>query len=156
MGPSYAAERRLDLEQRVRLLAEVADAVDFAHRALIVHRDLKPSNILVTAEGAPKLLDFGLARLVAPEGDDATRTRTELLALTPAYAAPEQVLGQPVTTAADVYAFASMYMPADAPGTLPMQTYLDILAYALTANGIMLTAPLTTANAASITINVQP
>ena len=99
----FAREHDLDLEARIRLLIEVARAVDVAHRSLVVHRDLKPSNILITADGTPKLLDFGLAKLLDPEAD-LQLTRTETRALTPAYAAPEQVLGEPVTTATDVYA----------------------------------------------------
>ena len=99
----YARARGLPLAERLRLLAEVARAVDAAHRSLVVHRDLKPSNILVTAAGEPKLLDFGLAKLLERE-DDPRLTRTDVRALTPAYAAPEQVLGEPVTIATDVYA----------------------------------------------------
>ncbi|MEO7794130.1 MAG: serine/threonine-protein kinase [Thermoanaerobaculia bacterium] len=98
----FARRRALTLPQRLRLLVEVARAVDAAHRSLVVHRDLKPSNILVTANGEPKLLDFGLAKLLERE-DDPQLTRTDVRALTPAYAAPEQVLGEPVTTATDVY-----------------------------------------------------
>ena len=92
-----------DLEERVRLFLTVCDAVQHAHRNLIVHRDLKPSNILV-AGGEPKLLDFGIAKLLDPEtGESRDQTRLADRRLTPSYAAPEQVLGQPVTTATDVY-----------------------------------------------------
>ncbi len=100
---AFARERALGVEERLRLAIEVARAVDFAHRSLVVHRDLKPSNILVTAEGAPKLLDFGLAKLLEPDADPGL-TRTEVRALTPAYAAPEQIAGGAITTATDVYA----------------------------------------------------
>ncbi len=98
----FAADRRLGLHERLRLFAVVCRAVAAAHRQLIVHRDLKPSNILVDNTGQVKLLDFGIAKLLA-EDDDGT-TRTELNALTPGYAAPEQYAGGAVTTATDVYA----------------------------------------------------
>ncbi len=102
----YVEEHRLGLEERLRLFCEVCHAVAYAHRNLVVHRDLKPSNILVDAAGCVKLLDFGIAKLLA-EGTEvapAVGTRTLLRALTPEYAAPEQVRGDPVTTATDVYA----------------------------------------------------
>jgi serine/threonine-protein kinase len=89
----------LNLVARARLLAKIARAVQFAHRNLILHRDLKPSNILVDTEGLPKLLDFGIAKLL--DGTDSQQTQT--LALTPAYAAPEQLRGESATTASDVY-----------------------------------------------------
>lgn len=87
------------LVRRVELLAQACDAVDHAHRQLIVHRDIKPSNILVDEEGRAKLLDFGIARLL--DEDEGERTQTH--AMTPAWAAPEQQHGDPVTTASDVY-----------------------------------------------------
>jgi eukaryotic-like serine/threonine-protein kinase len=99
---TYCSRMALDLHSRLRLFAEVLAAVSHAHTHLIVHRDLKPGNILVTPEGTAKLLDFGIAKLL--EGDDSAQlTRANAQALTPEYAAPEQLLGQPVTTATDVY-----------------------------------------------------
>jgi len=92
-------QRRLDLRARARLFVQICRAVQFAHRNLVLHRDLKPSNILVDAEGAPKLLDFGIAKLL----DDTAPDKTHTVTMTPAYAAPEQLRGEPVTTAADVY-----------------------------------------------------
>jgi serine/threonine-protein kinase len=93
---------RASVEERLRLVAACCDAVAAAHRNLVVHRDLKPSNVLVTAGGEVRLLDFGIAKLLA--GDEDGLTRAEVRALTPSYAAPEQVLGGPITTATDVYA----------------------------------------------------
>lgn len=99
----HARERALDVPARLRLFLRVCEAVQFAHRNLIVHRDLKPSNILVDADGAPKLLDFGIAK-VLDDTDAQASTRTAARLLTPDYAAPEQVAGAAVTTATDVYA----------------------------------------------------
>ena len=98
----WCAERRLALEDRLRLVLDVVAAVDFAHRNLVVHRDLKPSNILVTAAGQTKLLDFGIAKLLGGDEDEATRTSARML--TRRYAAPEQLAGEPLTTATDVHA----------------------------------------------------
>ncbi|MEO8505589.1 MAG: serine/threonine-protein kinase [Acidobacteriota bacterium] len=100
---AYCATRRLRVEDRLRLFLDACGAVESAHRALIVHRDLKPSNILVTASGDLRLLDFGIAKLLDPEAEQGL-TRTDLRLLTPQYAAPEQVRGEPVTTGTDVYA----------------------------------------------------
>ena len=90
--------RRLPLDGRLALFGQVLDAVDYAHRNLVVHRDLKPSNILVTNEGRPKLVDFGTSKLV--EADALT---TSLHAVTPAYASPEQLRGEPAGVASDVF-----------------------------------------------------
>jgi tetratricopeptide (TPR) repeat protein len=103
----YCDHHKLDLEARLRLFLDVLAAVAHAHANLIVHRDIKPSNMLVTTGGEVKLLDFGIAKLM--EGEGQTGAATLLTqeggsALTPQYAAPEQLTGQPVTTATDVYA----------------------------------------------------
>ncbi len=99
---TWCDQQRLDLDARLDLFDTVCTTVDFAHRNLVVHRDLKPSNILVRSDGSLKLLDFGIAKLLVDDPDDATRTGMHLL--TPAYAAPEQHDGGTITTATDVYA----------------------------------------------------
>jgi serine/threonine-protein kinase len=105
----HCTERRLDLAARLRLFRDVCDAVRYAHQSLVVHRDLKPGNILVTAAGEVKLLDFGIAKLLeVTDGSGVPETRTELRAFTPEYAAPEQIRGEPVTTATDVYALGGV------------------------------------------------
>jgi len=97
----YCDRLRFDLRARLRLALQVCSAVEYAHRNLVVHRDIKPSNILVTTEGEAKLLDFGIAKLI--DADDR-HTVTQSRMMTPQYAAPEQVLGDAITTATDVYA----------------------------------------------------
>jgi len=102
---AYCRERRLGVDERLGVFLQICDAVQYAHRNLVVHRDLKPSNILVDAAGQVKLLDFGIAKVLAEDGEaPAEATRTMLRAMTPEYAAPEQLRGDPVTTATDVYA----------------------------------------------------
>lgn len=98
----WANSRQLDVPARVTLLRQVAAAVAFAHSHLIVHRDIKPANILVGVDGEPKLLDFGIAKLLDDSEVDATQTGAR--ALTVRYAAPEQISGERTTTATDVYA----------------------------------------------------
>jgi len=100
----YSDERRLTIDERLALFLVACDAVQFAHQRLIVHRDLKSENILVTDDGSPRLLDFGIAKLLAPEGDEpATLTLPMHRMLTPDYASPEQVRGEPATVTSDVY-----------------------------------------------------
>lgn len=102
----YCDRQSLDLRGRIGLFLRVCDAVQYAHRNLVVHRDLKPSNILVTGEGLPRLLDFGIAKLLDQSATThpVVETRTGQWVMTPDYAAPEQVLEQHPTTAVDVYA----------------------------------------------------
>ncbi|HVS15651.1 MAG TPA: serine/threonine-protein kinase [Thermoanaerobaculia bacterium] len=101
----HCEERRLTLRQRVELFLEIVRAVELAHSHLIVHRDIKPQNILVRADGSPVLLDFGIAKLLETPDDaeSVARTHTGARVMTPDYAAPEQILGLPITTATDVY-----------------------------------------------------
>jgi serine/threonine-protein kinase len=102
---TYCDENALNLDDRLRLFLTVCETVSYAHRQLIVHRDLKPSNILVTGEGAVKLLDFGIAKFLQAENSvtDNVATGTGQFLLTPEYASPEQVLGQSISIASDVY-----------------------------------------------------
>ena len=101
----YCDKRRLDVGERLRLFCLVCEAVEYAHRRQVIHRDLKPSNILITAEGTPKLFDFGIGKLLDPElsSDSAPFTATSMRMMTVEYASPEQILGQPVTFVSDVY-----------------------------------------------------
>jgi serine/threonine-protein kinase len=99
---TYCAAGKLGIEQRLRLLIKICEGVQAAHRHLIVHRDLKPANILVSTDGEPHLLDFGIARLL-DDADAQTQTQTAAHVMTPAYASPEQVRCEPLTTASDVY-----------------------------------------------------
>ena len=101
----YCDGRRLDVNERLELFRRICSAVHYAHQNLVVHRDIKPTNILVTADGAPKLLDFGIAKLL-DAGGAATDglTRAGAVMMTPENATPEQVLNMPVTTATDIYA----------------------------------------------------
>ena len=102
---TWCAARKLSVAERCELFRKVCEPVSFAHRNLVVHRDLKPGNILVTPEGEPKLLDFGIAKLLSDHDGEHTLgfTWDPVRALTPAYASPEQIRGEPVNTATDVF-----------------------------------------------------
>jgi eukaryotic-like serine/threonine-protein kinase len=106
----YCAERRLSIPDRLRLFRQVCGAVQSAHQKLIVHRDIKPKNILVTRDGLPKLVDFGIAKLLdtSQSSEAVTRTSTAMRLMTPDYASPEQVRGLPITTATDVYSLGAV------------------------------------------------
>ena len=133
---AWADARQLDVDGRLQLFLQVLSAVQYAHANLILHRDLKPSNILVTDEGEVRLLDFGVATLLDPEGPapDTPLTRATGRALTPAYASPEQILGAPLSTASDVYSLGVVLFelltgvrPYQVGGGTPAQLAVEIL-----------------------------
>ena len=119
----YCAAQQLDERARVRLFLNVLSAVGHAHRQLIIHRDIKPANVFVTEDGTVKLLDFGVAKMLTPGADELPAARAESRILTPEFAAPEQWLGETITTATDIYALGlTLYLvltgrhPLAAPG----------------------------------------
>jgi eukaryotic-like serine/threonine-protein kinase len=99
----YCRARKATVEERLRLFRSVCEAVEYAHRHAVIHRDLKPSNILVKGDGGVRLLDFGIAKQLDPEGTPQDHTRTGLRMMTPAYAAPEQIRGDHANIQTDVY-----------------------------------------------------
>ncbi len=103
---NWCRDHGLAVEDRCRLFLKVCEAVSYAHRSLVVHRDLKPGNILIAADGSPKLLDFGVAKLLAADRDPALTAMGP--AATPDYASPEQISGKPITTAADIYSLGAI------------------------------------------------
>jgi serine/threonine-protein kinase len=99
---AYCDRERMSVPERLRVLQQICDAVQHAHRNLVVHRDIKPSNILVTSDGVPKLLDFGISKVLDDSGDPEVAAATTKV-FTPRYASPEQMNGEPLTTATDVF-----------------------------------------------------
>jgi serine/threonine-protein kinase len=125
----YAREHGLSVHARVQLLVMVAEAVAYAQTHLVVHRDLKPTNILIDANGQPRVLDFGIAKLLGESDADPALTSADLRLLSPAYAAPEQILGEPISTATDVYALGMMAFEL-LTGELPVRRSSSLLTLA--------------------------
>jgi eukaryotic-like serine/threonine-protein kinase len=125
----YCDGARLGIAARLHLCLEVCDAVVYAHQQLIVHRDLKPGNILVTKEGTPKLLDFGLGQVLNAEAGDEEATLTGFPLMTPAYASPEQVRGEPYTVSSDVYSLGVILyelLSGRRPYKVPTGSFLEL------------------------------
>src|SRR5262249_10913456 len=127
----YAAHHQLSVRARVELVRQVCAALQYAHRHLVVHRDIKPSNILVDASGAPKILDFGIAKLLAPVAKfkRKAKTITGVAMFTPEYASPEQARGDAVSTATDVYSVGAVLyeLVTGAPPQRAVGSPLEIL-----------------------------
>ncbi len=124
---SYARAHKLSVRDRISLFRKVCDAMQYAHQNLVVHRDLKPGNVLIDSGGDPKILDFGIAKLI--DETDSGPARTLVRILTPDYASPEQVRGETVTTATDVYSLGAVLFellagraPFHQPGRTPAET----------------------------------
>ncbi len=127
----FCDDRKLSARERVQLMLPVCEAVHFAHQKLVVHRDLKPDNILVTAAGNPKLLDFGIAKVLSEAPAAAPQTATRIL--TPEYGSPEQVRGEVAATTTDIYGLGGVLYklltgvaPHRTEGKSPLETVRSI------------------------------
>ncbi|MFN7927796.1 MAG: protein kinase [Blastocatellia bacterium] len=126
----YCQQQQLALRARLQLFRQVCAAVGYAHQHLIIHRDLKPANILVTSDGIPKLLDFGIAKLLQPGRSESYQTQTGQTPMTPAYASPEQVRSETLTTTSDVYSLGVVLyelLTGRSPYQLKANTYNEII-----------------------------
>lgn len=103
----YCRQNNLSVEQKVKLFAKVCEAIHYAHQKLVIHRDIKPSNIMVTIEGEPKILDFGIAKFIGRGGEETLEQGAK--PMTPRYASPEQVSGLTLTTATDIYSLGVLF-----------------------------------------------
>src|SRR5258708_25809970 len=127
----YCDTQKLATNARLGLFLQVCSAVQYAHQRLIIHRDIKPGNILVNAEAVPKLLDFGIAKILESNevGNQPEQTTSLVRLLTPHYASPEQVKGEPITTASDIYSLGvALYelLTGRTPYNVPTQTPHEI------------------------------
>ena len=121
----YCDARRLSVSERLALFQCICKAVHFAHQNLVIHRDLKPSNILISDDGLPKLLDFGIAKLLVENGAQISVTDLRSRPMTPQYASPEQILGRTTTTAGDIYSLG-MLLHLLLCGDLPYRLQPDV------------------------------
>ena len=124
----YCDERKLSIRERLALVLDICSALQLAHQSLVIHRDLKPGNILVGADGVPKLLDFGIAKLLQPDGAAAALTTDQIFTLH--YASPEQVKSEPIGTTSDVYSLGVvtyLLLTGQLPGNLESRGHFEML-----------------------------
>jgi len=148
----YCDRSRLNVQERLELFRTVCSAVQYAHQNLVVHRDIKASNILVDSDGTPKLLDFGIAKLLKPDqfAEQVEYTATWMRPMTPRYASPEQIEGKPVTTATDVYSLGVLlyklltgHLPYDLDGRPPTELARLVVEHEPERPSVSATRPLT-------------